>query len=357
MREPAPSTVERFIWLVEKVEARHPNWSAQDTAHALRQLARYDSTALVQDIFQDILGQDGHDLLTEAKRNLSNQYGQQLRELRGMLQYDTQHDIETGIVKDATGQEVAVGHVITGLVAGLLNPHSMIGQKLTTLMGQKLDKIGTVTLAVDLGQAAFQEGGGVNPANPFGGIGPEATAAELRGDIDGTLLATFLTGTREGQALRADMVSNRARNPESIRLSTVLREYYHPSERTKISLSLAAGSRGGRVQMSAQSRHNLFSTLYWSKNAQGNTPFRQRIIDQTAAFHQWYASRGDTNPFNVRPADFNETQRAITVFETWLEQQPRRSTRDRASLTGSLAGAGQRHERQVLQFAHLNQPA
>ncbi|NJN29692.1 MAG: hypothetical protein HC824_03990 [Synechococcales cyanobacterium RM1_1_8] len=195
-----PGTVERFIELVRGIESIYPTWSAARLNDELRVLGGYGGGN-----FAIALGDPRpfSTLLTDlGSANSSLSYKNILLELKGYMKHGFSNGVETGVVKDARGVNVAIGHVITGIAGGIKNSNPAPG------LPPGLQKVPTMTLTGDLGQTAAKRVNGLNPRlgasapGQFGGVGSEATAAELVGDVDGMLLGTYLYGTPQGQALR-----------------------------------------------------------------------------------------------------------------------------------------------------------
>jgi hypothetical protein len=157
-----------------------------------------------------------------------------------------------------------------------------------------LDPLYATTITGDLGQT-------VTPPNTlctevpcsFGGVGNEATSAELHGDIDGFMLGNWLCTTINGQAMRESMVQG-----SSVKLSTILGEYYRT--RTDRPLGMTAGTS---LPLEAIRRFSNFKATF---KALKNT-----FSVQTVAFNTYYApySKNLPNPFKSLQALYN--------FEQW----------------------------------------
>jgi hypothetical protein len=116
-----------------------------------------------------------------------------------MLSHDVAGE-ETGIVKDLSGQYLAMGHVITGLSGGLhRNKSADIAPRWAVAAGEKMDNLYATTLAGDFGQTTvlaneeFLDRTLITPGTAgwrpnFVGPGTEATDAEVVGDIDGLVI-------------------------------------------------------------------------------------------------------------------------------------------------------------------------
>jgi hypothetical protein len=203
-----------------------------------------------------------------------------------------------------------------------------------------LQKVPTMTLTGDLGQTAAKRVNGLNPRlgasapGQFGGIGSEATAAELAGDVDGMLLGTYLYGTSQGQALRTRLTQSPGA-PNALKLSSFLTEYYFPWENTGITMGISSGNGGSLTELSAQSRFSRFSEIYWSKDSSGLAKFRWNTLNQTVKFNEYYGRRNQGAEYNG--PDVGDSIASQGIFELWLEQQINQvpttfSTRGNASL-------------------------
>ena len=107
------SDIGRYITLPQKVEAAYPNWSTSILIDNLRHTGPLDSSQ-----FQQILGTaPGIEILPKNTLTQSD-----INELRATITHATSSS-ETGISLDqATGRQVALGHVIVGISSGIHHP-------------------------------------------------------------------------------------------------------------------------------------------------------------------------------------------------------------------------------------------
>jgi Ca2+-binding RTX toxin-like protein len=309
-----PGTVARFIELVKGIESIYPAWSAERLNNELRTLAGYNTS-----LFKGVLADIGSYDTLERDRNdpkSSSTYRNILSELAGYLQHKVAaNGVETGVVKDSRGLNVAIGHVITGISGGILN---------SVVQSTQLQKVPTMTLTGDLGQTASKRVNGLNPLlgasgiGQFGGVGAEATDAELVADVDGMLLGTYLYGTPQGQVLR-ERLKAAPNNTNSLKLSSFLTEYYFPQENTGITLGIASGNSGSPTVLSSTSRFSRFSEIYWSANPAGVTPYRWNVIDQTVLFNNAYSTKFEGPEYKA--SDVGDSIASNGIFELWLGQK------------------------------------
>jgi Ca2+-binding RTX toxin-like protein len=312
---PLPGTMERFIQLVEKMEATYSGWSAIRMANELRNLANNNGA-----FFQKFLGDDNaYDTLSRSQSNPI--YTSSILELRRYLFHDETEAgvvLSPGIVKDGRGLDVATSHVIAGICAAVANtkPGGVPG----------LQKIPCITLAGDLGQTAAMKVGGLNPGSGIlTGVGGEANSSELNGDIDGLLLGTYLSGTSTGQLIRTRMNASPSTS-DSIKLSTFLRAYYSPQKGDKIILSIASGNRTAQQELNVGARYSRFSEVYYSeKSGNSLTPFRWNVIEQTVRFNYLYSTAQNINPLapstRYGGANVGDSIASVGIFEMWLGQK------------------------------------
>ena len=173
-----------YIALVQKVERAYSQWKPEQVLAALRRIAGCDSH-----LFRTLFG-------TTEGAPVSVGVGGLLATDLCDLASMSAHSGTGGVVYDPWGQEVAVGHVLCGITAGLhRNPKfglvagmPLLLSGLQVLAGLTLDNLFATTIAGDLGQSAVM----VHLKRQTTSVGPgtEATDAELVGDIDGCVLAT-----------------------------------------------------------------------------------------------------------------------------------------------------------------------
>lgn len=226
------------------------------------------------------------------------------------MTHATQGSQEVGIsMDDSTGRNVALGHVVVGISAGIHHPPPVIYVEVgpatfpvpdLSISKQRagLDPLYATTITGDLGQTA-------TPPNTlcsqksciFGGVGSEATSAELDGDIDGFMLGYWLSTTSYGQDVRSIMVQN-----NSIKLSTILLEYYRG--RTDHPIGMIAGS--GFYLEAIRRFFNFTETFKVLKND---------FAVQTVAFNTYYAptiAKQSPNP--------QQTLKALDDFDKWCDR-------------------------------------
>ena len=291
-------SVSRFIYLVQKVEAAYTQWTTDQLITNLRATAGYDTP-----LFQQLLGTTpGSRIL--PKGNLTSQ---DVTELTNAMVHTVVGNQEGGIsVDDSTGRNVTMGHVVVGISAGIHHPDPVIYvdigpvQQLPNLTKQRLglDPLYATTITGDLGQTATAPDTLCSQTKCiFGGVGSEATSAELHGDIDGFMLGYWLSTTTAGQEYRSSMVQN-----NSTKVSTILDEYYRG--RTDRPIGMMAGSG---FPLEATRRFSNFKvTLKVLANTFGG---------QTIAFHNFYAPK-------VRGQLPNPLQagQAYLDFENWCNR-------------------------------------
>jgi hypothetical protein len=307
------ASVPRFIYLLQKIEAAYPQWTTDQLVTNLRHTGPYDGS-----FFQTLLGtKPGVRILPAG--NLTEA---EINEVDDAMRHDTLGGNEVGISLDAsTGRYVAIGHVIAGISGGIHHPEPLNPPPLSVeIKGVKIplvlsiqawsgvpmfyqvpggrygiDPLYAITIAGDLGQT-------VTPpftrsrTEPFGGVGSEATAAELIGDIDGFMMGYWLASTTSGQDARKAMVKG-----NSVKVSTMLAEYYRT--RTDKPLFMTDG-RGGATALEAISRFSSFNITFET--------LRDTFVKQTVLFNSYYA------PI-VKLTSSNEIASAEVVweFEQW----------------------------------------
>jgi hypothetical protein len=295
------ASVGNFITLVQAVETAYPEWTTDRLITNIRHIGPLDGP-----LFQQLLGTTpGIDI--QPRGNLSQT---KINALITELNHTTTTNQETGISQDsATGRNVAIGHVIVGISAGIHHPPPVIfvdvGPARITLPDLSiskqrlgLDPLYTTTITGDLGQTATIPNTLCSESRcVFGGVGSEATAAELNGDIDGFLLGYWLSTTSAGQAYRSTMV----RNGSGARLSTMLTEYYRT--RTDRPINMIAGSG-----------YPLESTRRFSNFRPTLQTLRISFIDQTASFNSYFAA------LNRRIPDSSRSLRAFADFVSWCDR-------------------------------------
>lgn len=282
------SGVSEFIGLVKKLEDANPSWNGGQVADAIRRLARYDDQK-----WQVMLGQSGPANAITPTGNLTQADIDRLRAF-------TSHsgDVagsERGVGDDCFGRGVALGHVITGLCAGLHRNTNLDYGNLVKpdwvlwSVGSPLDNLYAATLSGDLGQSACYNYSGGQTGNSIGDH-TEATEAELIGDIDGLLL-----GQAKGPSLGG------------AKLSDVLKDYY-----CKDDLDAAP--------LAAAKRFELFDAVSHATVIDQSKRFARNYI---YAVSKWGAVTHDTDP---------DVDAVCNTFYAWLGRQKTAETarRDKA---------------------------
>lgn len=206
-------TIDNFIKLIKKVEAAYPDKSTDEIIDGLRG----SSKAYNDSRWKDMLGKSQTAKgLAPVKGKLSQE---DLNALAAMIGHNgNREDSEKGILKDNGGDYLAMGHVLTGISAGINhNPETDLrkstGERIGRFFGagETVDNLYATTISGDLGQSvATLNDKGADENTRFIGEGTEATDAELLGDVDGFNIGKALSGQKE--------------NPE--KLSALLAEYY-----------------------------------------------------------------------------------------------------------------------------------
>lgn len=178
-------TIVNFLSVLRKAEKAYSSWTKEQMLNSLRRLGGYDNEK-----FQTMYGTTAAgDLVAIPNRGFN---AIDLRQLKEMVGHEISDYKETGIVKDLSGQYLAMGHVMTGISGGL---HRKKEADLTPLYsfaaGEKMDNLYAATIAGDLGQSAVLVNAGIQ--HGYIGPGTEATDAELVGDIDGYLIGETFT--------------------------------------------------------------------------------------------------------------------------------------------------------------------
>jgi len=234
---PKPTTVCDYIALTKKVEKAHPDWSGERVLNALRHEAGYDDER-----FKALYGsiQSGDSLLPTGE--LTQEDINNMRELS--RHSGNTKNTEKGIAKDSLGHDVAIGHVLTGMSAGMhrkqaIQPTTNKSEYLAASLGvgENIDNLYATTVTGDIGQELSIRNRNIFFGNdlqifscfPILGIqitilivklanlairithrdqtatqtigyGTEATHAELVGDIDGFILGSQIDSSKMNKA-------------------------------------------------------------------------------------------------------------------------------------------------------------
>lgn len=256
-----------YIALVQKVERAYPQWTPDQVLAALRRIAGCDAQ-LFRTLFATPEGSPvvpGVGGLTET-------------DLCDLAQMSA-HGGAGGVVFDPWHQEIAIGHVLCGITAGLhrnmhfgVVPNAAVSGA-AVLFGLTLDNLYATTIAGDLGQSAVM----LHLGKQTAGIGPgtEASEAELLGDIDGVVLASN------------GVLANRA-------ISDILGTYY------------GAIAPSGMVTHFSH-RFRLFAPLLTSAT----------LDDQTQRFARYYA----VVVMQAVPPTAAELATTLAQFRAWYRRQ------------------------------------
>jgi hypothetical protein len=292
----------RYVTLIQRVEADYPNWTTSRLLDSLRRLAQIDNNQ-----FQTLLGIPPADVIQTNSPNLPNS---EYVELRSMTFHDTPPgQPEQGRCFDrSTSRFIAMSHLIAGICGGIHRPtpnvQTQIGS-VTIPSGQiirgvlRLDPLYAVTITGDLGQTVARyalESVDYN-GNQYGGVGTEATSAELHGDIDGFLIGNWLSTTTAGQTVRTKLVQS-----NQIRLSQIISEYYRTT--TQKTLNMIAGTKD------ALESNRRFSNFNASLNFITN-----ELYSQTVIFNNWYTLANSNTRY-----DPDLSIRATKDFIAWCNQ-------------------------------------
>jgi hypothetical protein len=226
MVEEAPAgSIRRVVALIRVAEEAYPELSAPAILHALRELkVDEDTNALLRSVLVpndldypptvEVDPQDGFQPRTEAGFTAAD-----FAELGSGLAHDAGPDWETGVAADEKGLPVALGHVLTGIAAGLNRNYVAIpsGGPISAMVADSLpdaiamDNLWTVT--------GWRPGYTIvdHFEKTLGAPDSEASDAELRGDLDGLVLGDFLT---LNPAVAARLTANK------LPLSQLLASYY-----------------------------------------------------------------------------------------------------------------------------------
>lgn len=272
-------TVANFIELVKLVEAAYPDRSTNDILASLR--TRFANSGNFNDMMdkteagEPIEPVDG--ILTQEDIDL----------LVSMIVHD--HDEEgneTGVAKDALGNYVAMGHVITGTEAGINRLEEVtFTDKIGPIdVGTDMDNLYASTITGDLGQSAvlINSDTGHEEDSQYIGEGTEATRAEMIGDIDG-----FNIGAQFGTEGDRDLET-----PFSELLMTYFREVYEDENKN---------------------RYESFS----ESSSVSEESFEEQVIEFASTYK--YAIEGKFG--GLFAATEEEAKEATKQFRAWLQAQ------------------------------------
>jgi hypothetical protein len=307
------ASVSRFIYLLQKIEAAYPELT---TFQLLNNIRYYFADSLPFQILLGTILLPGQKIIPRGSLTKA-----EIDEFIGEITHGVKDGKETGISLDtSTNRQVALGNVITGIAGGLSASSERNFSESVNLVGFilqmtaieivpaqvvtyelvkarcSIDVLYAMTICGDLGQTVTPPAYRTLTA-PFGGVGTEATSAELHGDIDGFMLGYWLASTSSGKDVRTAMFQG-----SSVKLSTMLAQYY----RTRIDKPIYMRSGGAGDDLEAIRRFANFNFTF--------TALREIFIIQTVAFQTWYAIQAKTLP--------NETDSAKVLwdFEQWCRR-------------------------------------
>lgn len=227
---------------------------------------------------------------------------------------------ESGIGTDRHGKFIGLGHVLTGIAAGVDRHRSVdlaasagcradgIGWIVKCpagfVIGAEVDNLYTATLAGDLGQEAVLHIADKEPKGrksmPYVGHGTECTEAEGLGDVDGFLLGHMLSDGGQGWLQKAGLSR---RFPATMRVSELLERYYGD----RPDMKFAAGNVGMRFALFRDAATNPPATLE----------------DQTVRFakNYLYGERGPGQKAALVTLVTDDCRKAIAEFNAWLAKQ------------------------------------
>jgi hypothetical protein len=305
------------ISYIQKIEEAYPDWTALTILDNLR-FDSYNSS-----FFQKMLGTDSSKRV-EPKGNLTLQ---QRDDLYDSIQHGA--DIndkskESGISLDpSTNRMVAFGHVIVGIAAGVRHPlpaykvtipgFGIFKDRVTYITKVfslrkmirepiGIDSLYALTITGDIGQTATSKHTLCRDSCMWGGVGSDASSAELHGDIDGFLIGYWLCSTKEGQIFRKKMYDEK----NTYNLSTLLGVYYRTKQNTYLSGVM-------RSPMSNQPLEAI--RRFTNMSAELKDPKHRTIfIGQSMAFNNWYSSV----LLRIFP-DSSKTLIALADFKKWCD--------------------------------------
>jgi hypothetical protein len=248
---------------------------------------------------------------------------------------------EVGISLDtSTGRNVALGHTISGVSAALYYYNRIIdGQTIELLRGVKfslpvlnidelpteslgsptnfeflpqvvgIDSLYAMTIAGDIARTVTgEEKLWTVETYPVevGGIGTEASSAELYGNIDGFWLGTWLrSDVGQDICMRMDCPIN---DPNNIKLSTLLGEYYGTIKVENRVLNMKSGF--GTPLVANLRFSNLLGMLR-------SVNFRLNILIQSIIYQLLDSKLNGIEINEIGKSNFENTIKAYTAFESW----------------------------------------
>jgi hypothetical protein len=342
----SPRTVPECIAIIQAIENEYKAWTTVQLIDNIRHISPLDSLQ-----FQALYGSNAG--ISFSPKGKYTQYNRD--DLIGNLSHETdQNNDELGISLDtSTARWVGLGHVLTGISSALYHdklltsgqrwqpirtseikvpplgpidgftippygPYSDIPINIGVLVQKVgLDSLYAATIAGDLGQTVTGDqklwtSSTYNPS--MGGVGTEATSAELYGDIDGFWLGSWLRGKPKGQAVR-DRMRLPMTNLNNVKLSTFLGEYYgtiKPQDK-KLGMTIDFVSKSTNKTISSSLQSNLRLSNFVSLLV--NQKFRENLLLQTIGFQASYALAAG-KPINQQAAAL-----AYASFQTWCVRE------------------------------------
>jgi hypothetical protein len=285
------SKLSDFIAIVGRIESAYPEWKTTTLIDNLRATSSYDQLP-----FQLLLNTTPGKYI-EAKPPLSASDRSDIYDFMTHATINNEQTETFGVCIDSsTGRKVAIGHVIVGILAGIHHPKKLVeitvgradlGIEIGTgryreedyLLG--LDPLYATTITGDLASTVakrqLDSKFSASYVNSLGGIGSEATEAELIGDIDGFLIGYWLSTTKRGQEIRSAMTQN-----SYFKLSTLLSEYYRARSDRPIGMTSSIG--------------NPIEAVRRFSNINASLPYlKQTLIEQTISLRKWWSVLMKTN--------------------------------------------------------------
>lgn len=235
--------------------------------------------------------------------------------------------VEVGTSFDAvSGREVAFGHVICGISAGIHHPYprtyaryensniiinvSFNRQRLDDAIRGLLDPLYAITITGDLGQTVSGPHYLCSEKKcNYGGVGDDATSAELHGDIDGFMLGYWLCTnntikwtsplTGKEELIRSRMLKYKQNEVGAVKASHMLEEYYRTRADRPIGMKAGSG-----YDLDVTRRFFNFNITY--------SNLKNDFKSQTDNFHLAYNGKF----YNSLPNSRRVTE-AIKDFEKW----------------------------------------
>jgi hypothetical protein len=328
-------SVPTAIAIIKEIEEAYPTWTTSELIDNLSFAASLNSP-----LNQVLFASDSGTSFSPKGKLTQIDIDSLIGTINQTTYYGDNGLCEVGISLDpSTGRKVALGHAISGISAALYDPGEtkarvIDSQTIDLLRGVKfsipvlnidgtlappsdspttfellprviaIDSLYAMTIAGDIAQTIteYQELW-IEEFYPvqIGGIGTEASSAELYGNIDGFWMGTWLR-TEEGQNVCMSM-SLPMTDPDNVKLSTVLGEYYG---------TITVGNRV--LDMTTEFETTLISNLRFSNflTMLKSTDFRLNTLVQSIIYQ---LVNSQYNEIGI--CDFEATIKAYTAFESW----------------------------------------